>query len=634
MRFGRPTIASAVAVLGLSVTVAACGSGSGNGNGTAGASGSSSGKKIALLLPEHTTARYETQDRPHFESMVKSLCPTCSVVYENANQDASEQQSQAESVLTQGIDAMVLDPVDATSASTIVRMAKAQNVPVISYDRLVSGGNLAAYISFDNVRVGALQATSLEKKLKQDGSAKGPIVMLNGDPTDNNAHLFKQGASSVFSKDGVKIAKSYDTQGYTPANAQTEMQQAITALGNDGFAGVYDANDGIATGAITAMKDAGINPASRPTTGQDAELDGIQRILAGQQYMTVYKAVKTEAQDAARLAVPLAKGQPLPANLINQHTKSGKHERAVRDPDAGGRHQGERQVDGHQGRLLDAGADLHARLRERLQGGRDHAMSAPLLALRGVSKSFGAVQALDGVDFEVHAGEVVGLVGDNGAGKSTLVKIISGIHPPDRGEISMDGIPVTIRTPEDATRLGIATVYQDLALADNLDVVANLFLGHEQRSSGPARATWQIDETAMEHRSHELLERFAVTIPNVRTEVAALSGGQRQQVAVARSLLGEPKVVLLDEPTAALGVAQTAQVLLLIKQLRERGLGVVVISHNLADVFEVADRVFVLRLGRPAGTFDVARATQDEVVAAITGARLHADAVSGDGGRT
>jgi D-xylose transport system ATP-binding protein len=198
----------------------------------------------------------------------------------------------------------------------------------------------------------------------------------------------------------------------------------------------------------------------------------------------------------------------------------------------------------------------------------------------------------------------------------------------------MDGVPVAIRTPEDATQLGIATVYQDLALADNLDVVANLFLGREELSGGPARATWQIDETAMEHRSHELLERFAVTIPSVRAEVAALSGGQRQQVAVARSLLGEPKLVLLDEPTAALGVAQTAQVLLLIKQLRERGLGVMVISHNLADVFEVADRILVLRLGRPAGAFDVARTTQDEVVAAITGAQLRADDVSGHGGRT
>jgi D-xylose transport system substrate-binding protein len=313
MRVGRRTILSASAVLASGVALAACGGGGGGG-----------GKTIALLLPEHTTARYETQDRPHFEREVKALCSNCKVVYENANQDASEQQSQADSVLTKGVDAMVLDPVDATSASAIVAKAKAQKVPVISYDRLVSGADLDAYISFDNVRVGRLQATALENKLKQDGSAKGPIVMINGDPTDSNAHLFKQGASSVFSRDGVKIAKSYDTPDYAPANAQTEMQQAITALGNNGFAGVYDANDGIAGGAIAAMKDAGITPASRPTTGQDAELAGIQRILAGQQYMTIYKAVKPEAQDAARMAVALAKGQPLPSNLINQHTNNGK----------------------------------------------------------------------------------------------------------------------------------------------------------------------------------------------------------------------------------------------------------------------------------------------------------------------
>jgi D-xylose transport system ATP-binding protein len=258
----------------------------------------------------------------------------------------------------------------------------------------------------------------------------------------------------------------------------------------------------------------------------------------------------------------------------------------------------------------------------------------PVLALHGVSKRFGAVQALDGVDLEVHAGEVVGLVGDNGAGKSTLVKIISGIYSPDEGEVYADGAPVAIRGPVDATQLGIATVYQDLALADNLDVVANLFLGSEELSQGPGRATWQLDETGMEHRSHELLEQFAVTIPNVRSEVATLSGGQRQQVAVARSLLGKPKIVLLDEPTAALGVAQTAQVLALIKRLRERGLGVMVISHNLADVFEVADRIVVLRLGRPAGNFKVDEATQDEVVAAITGARLGTSGENGSGGRS
>jgi D-xylose transport system ATP-binding protein len=244
-----------------------------------------------------------------------------------------------------------------------------------------------------------------------------------------------------------------------------------------------------------------------------------------------------------------------------------------------------------------------------------------MLALEGVSKRFGAVQALDGVDFEVNAGEVVALVGDNGAGKSTLVKTISGIYSPDEGRFSFGGEPVSITGPQDAAALGIATVYQDLALCDNLDVVANLFLGREEIAAGPAAATRQLDETDMEHRTGELLENFAVTIPSVRSEVGTLSGGQRQQVAVARSLLGEPKVVLLDEPTAALGVQQTAQVLQLVKRLRERNLGVVVISHNLADVFEVADRIFVLRLGRKAGTFDADSVTQEQVVAAITGAK-------------
>ena len=246
---------------------------------------------------------------------------------------------------------------------------------------------------------------------------------------------------------------------------------------------------------------------------------------------------------------------------------------------------------------------------------------APLLALEGVSKRFGQVQALEGVDFSVRAGEVVALVGDNGAGKSTLVKSISGIYAPEEGRFFFDGQPVKISGPSDAVALGIATVYQDLALCDNLDVVANLFLGQELIGSGVGTVTRQLDETGMEHRSHELLEQFAVTIPSVRSEVGGLSGGQRQQVAVARSLLGEPKVVLLDEPTAALGVAQTATVLDLIKRLRERGLGVVVISHNLADVFEVADRIFVLRLGRPAGIFDAHEVTREDIVAAITGAR-------------
>jgi D-xylose transport system ATP-binding protein len=245
--------------------------------------------------------------------------------------------------------------------------------------------------------------------------------------------------------------------------------------------------------------------------------------------------------------------------------------------------------------------------------------SSPVLSLNGISKSFGPVQALSDVDFEVHPGEVVALVGDNGAGKSTLVKTIAGIHAPDSGTITFEGETVHIGTPADAVDLGIATVYQDLALCDNLDVVENLFLGREERSSGPGVVA-PLDEVGMEKQTGELLENLAVTITDVRSEVGTMSGGQRQQVAIARSLLGEPKLVMLDEPTAALGVRQTAQVLALVKRLRERGYGVVVISHNLADIFEVADRIYVLRLGREAGDFKAGEASQDQVVAAITGA--------------
>ena len=242
----------------------------------------------------------------------------------------------------------------------------------------------------------------------------------------------------------------------------------------------------------------------------------------------------------------------------------------------------------------------------------------PVLELRGVSKRFGAVQALTDVDFAAYAGEIVALVGDNGAGKSTLVKTMSGVGPPSSGQVLFAGKPVSISKPTDSVALGIATVYQDLALCDNLDVVANLFLGTERLR--PFRHAGVIDEIGMEQTALGLMRELSVRIPTVRVPVASLSGGQRQSVAIARSLLGDPKVVILDEPTAALGVAQTAQVLDLVVRLRERGLCVVMISHNLADVFAVADRVVVLRLGRNGGDFRVGDVSEDQVVAAITGA--------------
>ncbi|MEU8850140.1 ATP-binding cassette domain-containing protein [Streptomyces sp. R11] len=247
-----------------------------------------------------------------------------------------------------------------------------------------------------------------------------------------------------------------------------------------------------------------------------------------------------------------------------------------------------------------------------------HVSATPVLALRGVSKRFGAVQALTDVELEVHAGEVVALVGDNGAGKSTLVKTIAGVHPIDEGVIEWDGKSVQINRPHDAQSLGIATVYQDLALCDNIDVVGNLFLGRELKKRGV------LDEVEMERRSLELLQTLSIRIPSVRIPIASLSGGQRQTVAIARSMLGEPKLVILDEPTAALGVEQTAQVLDLVERLRERGHAVILISHNMADVKAVADKVAVLRLGRNNGVFEVKTTSQEEIISAITGATENA----------
>ena len=245
--------------------------------------------------------------------------------------------------------------------------------------------------------------------------------------------------------------------------------------------------------------------------------------------------------------------------------------------------------------------------------------SPPTLELRGVSKNFGSVQALQEVDFEVRDGEVMALVGDNGAGKSTLIKCVAGIYSIDGGEILFDGRRVTIHGPKDAAKLGIEVVYQDLALCDNLDVVQNMYLGREERDF-----FFRLKESPMEQKTAETLASLSVTtIRSVRQPVATLSGGQRQSVAVARSVMWNNRVVFLDEPTAALGVAQTRQVLALVKRLAEQGIAVVLVSHNLVDVFEVADRISVLRLGRNIGVYERDKTNQQEIVQAITFGAAH-----------
>jgi D-xylose transport system substrate-binding protein len=312
-----------IAALVAAMSLAACGDDDeGGGGGGSSSEGGGGGGSIALLLPESKTARYESQDRPNFERKVGELCSGCDIIYSNADQDAAKQQQQAEAAITKGAKVMVLDPVDAASAGAIVNRAKQSQIPVISYDRLITDADIDYYISFDNEKVGQLQGDSLVSKLKK-GDSNGDIVMINGAPTDNNAKLFKHGAHSVIDDSPFKIAKEYDTPDWSPDKAQQEMEQAITAVGDNGFVGVYAANDGTAGGAIAAMKSAGIDPSTRPTTGQDAELAGIQRILAGEQYMTVYKAVKPEAEGAAELAVALVNGKKPASGLITGNTDNG-----------------------------------------------------------------------------------------------------------------------------------------------------------------------------------------------------------------------------------------------------------------------------------------------------------------------
>ena len=323
--------------------------------------------KIALLLPENETPRYETNDRPDFEKAVEEQCEDCEVLYSNAGGDAEKQQSQAEAALTQGAEVLVVDPKDSKSAAAIAEKAKAQGVPVVSYDRLIENGEVDAYISFDNEKVGELQAETLAKKLKEDGSASGPIIMINGDPADPNAALFKEGAHKGFEAAGVKIAKEYDTPGWSAENAQREAQQAITALGNNGFAAIYAANDETGGGAIAAMKGAGIKPEEKPVTGQDATVAGLQRILTGEQFMTVYKEIEPEATISRRNRGRPGRRRRSPAGRNHRRSQQRQGRSSVGPAEADRRDQRQRQEHGGRRRLRHRPGTLHERLPDGVQ---------------------------------------------------------------------------------------------------------------------------------------------------------------------------------------------------------------------------------------------------------------------------
>jgi D-xylose transport system substrate-binding protein len=304
MHRGLLTVAAAAAL----VVSAGCGSSDNNSNPSGGSNSGGEAKTIALFLPESKTTRYEAFDRPIFEAKVKALCQECKVLYSNADQDPAKQQSQVESALTQGANVLVLDAVDAAAVAPLVNQAKQKKVPVIAYDRLISGISYEYYVSFDNVKVGEVQGQALLAELNKRGTtAKGKIVVINGSPTDPSAGDYKKGAHKAL--DGkVDIGREFDTPDWSPDKAQEQMEQAITALGRDEIIGVYSANDGMAGGAIAAIKRARYDTLP-PITGQDAELAAVQRILTGEQTMTIYLNIRQQAEKAAEAAVALAKGQ-------------------------------------------------------------------------------------------------------------------------------------------------------------------------------------------------------------------------------------------------------------------------------------------------------------------------------------
>jgi D-xylose transport system substrate-binding protein len=332
----KRTLFAAFALLVIAAVVAGCGGGGSSSSSTseepsesnesAGGGGGGEGVKIALLLPENETPRYETNDKPDFYKAVEEQCSGCEISYFNAGGDAEKQASQGEAALTQGAEVLVVDPMDSKAAAVIVEKAHAQEVPTVSYDRLIENSEVAAYVSFDNERVGEQQAETLVEKLKELKKPKGPIIMINGDPADPNAALFKAGAHKVFEKEGVEIAKEFDTPGWTAENAQKEADQAITALGKEGFAAIYAANDETGGGAIAAMKGAGINPEEKPVTGQDSTVAGLQRILKGEQFMTIFKPIEPEARTAAEMAISLGETGEVETKEKTQMVENGKTE--------------------------------------------------------------------------------------------------------------------------------------------------------------------------------------------------------------------------------------------------------------------------------------------------------------------
>ena len=668
-------------VAALSVVAAGCGGDDDEGtDGTeTSATGGDCEQSIWVLLPDSTTSpRWETDDRRYFGEAFTEAGVDFNIV--NAEGSAETQQSQAEQAIADDAAVIILTSNDTGSGATIIDQAKEAGVEVIEYDRFNTGGSGgAAYVSFDNEEVGRTMATALEPEIDAQDVETPAVVMLNGGEEDNNSFQFRAGyAETVEAKvdagDWTLAADQHVPGWGANGEGQGIMEQILTDANNE-INGVFAANDNLAQQAINALRSSGRWPDPRERSGCERGRDAERRPREPDDERL--QAVPGRGGSRGRGRARALHGRGLPsrpptdyqsdlasggsgASIIGIDTETGEatasaDEEGVDSLRRSRAHLGHRRQHRrhrHRGQLPDDRGDLHGRRRtdgllsgellisqstesdadfvegrRRPEGASSATLSpsettergaTPLLETKGVSRAFGAVQALYQVDFEVRRGEVMALVGDNGAGKSTLIKGVVGIHPFDEGEVWFEGRDVDIHGPRDAAQLGIEVVYQDLALADNLDVVANMFLGRER-----VRNLVVLDEPSMERESRAALDSLSVTtLKSVRQRVAGLSGGQRQAVAVAKSVMWDSKLVILDEPTAALGVAQTRQVLDLVRRLAERDLGVVIITHNLHDVFEVADRITVLRLGQRVAMLETSRTTQQDVVHAITAGTL------------
>ena len=668
-------LAVALAVGALALVAAGCGgddeSSSGDTTGTeTTAAGGECDSTIWVLLPDSATSpRWETDDRKYFEDAFTEAGVDFNIV--NSEGSAVTQQSQAEQAIADGAEVIVVTSNDSGSGATIIDIAKEAGVKVVEYDRFNTGGAGGdAYVSFDNEEVGRKMAEVLEPEIDALDVDTPAVVMLNGGEEDNNSFQFRAGYAETVEErvdagDWTLAADQHVPGWGANGEGQGIMEQILTDNNNE-INGVFAANDNLAQQAINALEAAGVDGRTDQRPGRErcghaehrprqADHEHLQAVLRPGQCRGGCRRRAVQRRGLRRGCDKL-RVRPRVRRLLrldhrNRHRVRRGHgvtrRRRIHPVRLTRPHRRDRgQHHGHRRRrrVPDNRGDLHRRHGQHgllsgeqlntqtgngggalsapapVLGGKDGSRDGPLIECRGVSRSFGAVQALYHVDFEVRYGEVMALVGDNGAGKSTLIKGIVGIYPFDEGTTVFEGAEVNIHGPRDAAHLGIEVVYQDLALADNLDVVANMFLGRERIHN-----VCMLNESSMEQASRAALDDLSVTtLKSVRQRVAGLSGGQRQAVAVAKSVMWDAKLVILDEPTAALGVAQTRQVLDLVRRLAEKGLGVVIVSHNLHDIFEVSDRITVLRLGQRVALFERAETNQQEVVHAITAGSIAA----------